>query len=97
MTTAFGDVLPSAVEAIGDTPLVELARLTRGIQGRIFAKLEYLNPGFSKKDRIARQITDDAEAAGTLSRVKLWSNSPVEIPVPAWLSSAESEGTRLWR
>ena len=66
MTTAFGDVLPSAVEAIGDTPVVELARLTRGIQGRILAKLEYLNPGFSKKDRIARQITDDAEAAGTL-------------------------------
>jgi len=66
VTTSFGDVLPSAVEAIGSTPLVELARLTRGIQGRILAKLEYLNPGFSKKDRIARQITDDAEAAGTL-------------------------------
>ena len=66
MTTAFGDVLPSAAEAIGDTPLVELARLTRAIQGRILAKLEYLNPGFSKKDRIARQSIEDAEAAGTL-------------------------------
>ena len=59
-------LLPSVIEAIGDTPLVELARLTRGGSGRIFAKLEYLNPGFSKKDRIARQIIDDAEAAGQL-------------------------------
>lgn len=59
-------VLPSAVEAIGHTPLVNLSRMTRGIQGRILAKLEYLNPGYSKKDRIARQIIDDAEAAGTL-------------------------------
>src|SRR5512136_118388 len=59
-------VLASAVEAIGDTPLVELARLTRGMDGRILAKMEYLNPGFSKKDRIARQIIEDAEAEGSL-------------------------------
>jgi cysteine synthase A len=58
--------LPSVVEAIGDTPLVELSRLTRDIDGRILAKLEYLNPGFSKKDRIARQIIEDAEADGRL-------------------------------
>ena len=50
----------SAVEAIGETPLVELSRLTRGLSGRLFAKLEYLNPGGSKKDRIARQIIEDA-------------------------------------
>lgn len=61
-----GRLLPSIVEAIGDTPLVELARLTRGLPGRIVAKLEYLNPGFFKKDRIARQIITDAEAAGQL-------------------------------
>ena len=60
-------MLPSAVEAIGRTPLVELSRLTRGLGGRILAKLEYLNPGFSKKDRIARQIVEDAEADGTLA------------------------------
>src|SRR5690348_943693 len=59
-------MLPSAVEAIGRTPLVELSRLTRGRGGRILAKLEYLNPGFSKKDRIARQIVEDAEADGSL-------------------------------
>jgi cysteine synthase A len=54
------------VDAIGRTPLVDLARLTRGVDGRILAKLEYLNPGASKKDRIARQMIEDAEAAGTL-------------------------------
>jgi len=60
------EILPSAVEAIGNTPLVELSRITRDISGRILAKLEFLNPGFSKKDRIARQIIEDAEASGEL-------------------------------
>ena len=59
--------LDSTVEAIGNTPLVELSRLTRGIDGRILAKLENLNPGYSKKDRIARQIIEDAEASGELA------------------------------
>jgi len=59
-------VLPSAVEAIGNTPLVDLARLTKGMDGRILAKMEYLNPGLSKKDRIARQIIEEAEAEGAL-------------------------------
>jgi cysteine synthase A len=58
--------LGSAIEAIGDTPLVELARLTRGRPGRVLAKLEYLNPGFSKKDRIAKQLIEEAEADGRL-------------------------------
>src|ERR1039458_5655480 len=59
-------VMPSAVETIGKTPLIELSRLTRGLGGRLLAKLEYLNPGLSKKDRIARQIVEDAEADGSL-------------------------------
>jgi cysteine synthase A len=59
-------VAPSAAEAIGETPLVDLARITHGRSGRILAKLEYLNPGFSKKDRIARQIVDDALESGEL-------------------------------
>jgi cysteine synthase A len=60
------DLCRSAIEAIGETPLVELARITRNLQGKIFAKLENLNPGYSKKDRIARQIIEDAEAARAL-------------------------------
>lgn len=57
----------SAIEAIGNTPLVALDRLTAGIDGRIVAKLEMLNPGFSKKDRAARQIILDARASGELA------------------------------
>src|SRR5690242_11834849 len=60
-------LLSSAVEAIGNTPLVELSRIAKGVRGRLLAKLEYLNPGHSKKDRIARQIIEDAEAEGQLS------------------------------
>jgi len=59
--------LESAVEAIGNTPVVELKRLSRAVDGRILAKLEYFNPGFSKKDRIARQIITDAEVSGALT------------------------------
>jgi cysteine synthase A len=59
-------ILESVLGAIGDTPLVELSRITRGVEGRILAKLEYLSPGFSKKDRIARQLIEDAEADGRL-------------------------------
>jgi len=57
---------PSAVETIGSTPLVALDRLTQRLEGRILAKLEFFNPGSSKKDRVAKQIIEDAEADGTL-------------------------------
>jgi cysteine synthase A len=62
-------LLGSVVEAIGATPLVELARLRAGLglDGRIVAKLDYLLPGFSKKDRAARRIVEDARASGELA------------------------------
>ena len=60
------DILQSAIDAIGDTPLVALDRLTRNLDGRILAKLEYFNPGFSKKDRAARTIVEEAEREGLL-------------------------------
>lgn len=59
-------ILPSALDVIGGTPLVELRRLARRVDGRILAKVEFLNPGLSKKDRIALQMIDDAEANGDL-------------------------------
>ena len=59
--------ISSIIDAIGSTPLVELNRLTAGLDGKILAKLEYLNPGFSKKDRIAKQIIEDAEEMGELN------------------------------
>ena len=61
-------VLPSILGAIGATPLVRLDRITanRGLSGTILAKLDYLNPGFSKKDRAALGIIEEAEANGEL-------------------------------
>ena len=56
----------SIVETIGQTPLVELGRITANIDGRILAKLEYLNPGLSKKDRAALRIIEEAEKSGDL-------------------------------
>jgi cysteine synthase A len=56
----------SVVDIIGSTPAVELSRITADVRGRIVAKLEYLNPGYSKKDRIAREIIDEAIAGGAL-------------------------------
>jgi cysteine synthase A len=61
-------VLSTVVDAIGGTPLVRLDRLTEqaGVKGTILAKLEYLNPGFSKKDRAALGIIEEAERSGVL-------------------------------
>lgn len=59
-------ILSGVHQAIGNTPMVHLSRLTQNLDGNIFAKLEYLNPGFSKKDRIALQIIEEAEKAGIL-------------------------------
>ncbi len=61
-------VMQSVIEAIGATPLVALDRVVAqaGLQGRILCKLEYLLPGFSKKDRVARAIIEAARANGRL-------------------------------
>lgn len=56
---------PGLLEAIGSTPHAELSRFSAGA-GRIFAKLEFLNPGGSVKDRIALSMVEDAEARGLL-------------------------------
>jgi len=59
-------VADSVLSAIGDTPLVRLGRLWPG-PGQILAKLDFLNPGGSKKDRIALRLIEEAEKAGLLS------------------------------
>lgn len=58
--------LNSIIEAIGNTPLVKLNKVTQGIQGTILAKVEYFNPGNSVKDRMAIKMVEDAEKAGIL-------------------------------
>ncbi|HUE75199.1 MAG TPA: cysteine synthase family protein [Chloroflexota bacterium] len=59
------------IEAIGNTPLIELRGLTPKSGVRIFAKLEGANPTGSLKDRIARFMVEEAERAGTLTRDKI--------------------------
>lgn len=60
-------ILGCVSEAVGNTPLVALDNITQHLDGRILAKLEMLNPGFSKKDRAALQIIEDAAADGSLA------------------------------
>ena len=54
------------VDAIGNTPLIELKHVSAGLPNRVFVKCEHLNPGGSVKDRTARAIVLDAEARGAL-------------------------------
>jgi cysteine synthase len=54
------------VEAIGNTPLIELKKVTKGLPNPVFIKCEHLNPGGSVKDRTARALILDAEARGVL-------------------------------
>lgn len=61
-------LIENIYEAIGETPLLHLRRITDhyGVSGNIYAKLEYLNPGYSKKDRPALQMIEEAEQSGEL-------------------------------
>ncbi len=54
------------IDAIGNTPLVELKHVAAGLPNRVFIKCEHLNPGGSVKDRTARAIVSDAEERGLL-------------------------------
>lgn len=58
----------SIVETIGNTPMVELAKMvrTRDLDGRLLVKCEYMNPGFSKKDRIALEMLRESKQSGAL-------------------------------
>ncbi len=59
-------VHPNVLSAIGNTPLVRLSRVTRGIPASVLAKLEFLNPGGSVKDRIGLAMIQAAEREGKL-------------------------------
>jgi cystathionine beta-synthase len=56
----------SIVETIGNTPMVKLNKVSKGIEGTILVKVEYFNPGNSTKDRMAIKMVEDAEKAGLL-------------------------------
>lgn len=63
-------IFKSIDELIGNTPLLELTRFEElfSLKGKIFAKLEFLNPGGSIKDRAAKNMLDDAEEKGILKK-----------------------------
>ena len=63
-------IYTSADQLIGRTPLLELVHIEQaeGLEARLLAKLEYLNPAGSVKDRVARAMIDDAEARGVLKK-----------------------------
>jgi cystathionine beta-synthase len=56
----------SIIKTIGNTPMVKLNKLVKGIKGTILVKVEYFNPGNSVKDRMALKMVEDAEKAGKL-------------------------------
>ena len=58
--------LDSVLDAVGRTPLVRLRKITSGISSSIYAKLEFLNPMGSVKDRVAKYMIEKAEADGRL-------------------------------
>ena len=62
-------IYTSADQLIGKTPLLELTHIEKkyGLKAKVLAKLEYFNPAGSVKDRIARKMLDDAEAAGKIT------------------------------
>ena len=66
LTQAGADIKDSILDAIGHTPLVRLSRLGEGLTPQLVAKVEYMNPGGSIKDRPAVAMIEAAEAAGDL-------------------------------
>ena len=55
---------PTVLELVGNTPIVRLDSVGRGVQPQVLAKLEYVNPGGSVKDRIGLAMIEKAEAEG---------------------------------
>ena len=65
-----GKIYKGALELVGNTPLVEFTHIeeTEGVEAKILAKLEYFNPAGSVKDRIAKEMIEDAERTGKLKQ-----------------------------
>src|ERR687894_2153305 len=60
------EILNNVMEAIGNTPLIRINKLARGIKPAVLAKVEFFNPGGSVKDRIGPAMIEDAERRGLL-------------------------------
>ncbi len=74
------------LEAIGKTPLVRLNRITAGLAPEVYAKVDYLNPGGSVKDRIGTTMIDDAERRGLLETRRHNTHRSKALPeIPEWV------------
>ena len=77
-------------KTVGNTPLVRLNKVSKGLEATVAAKMESFNPLHSVKDRIGLAMIEAAERAGVRSRrIPLLWNLPAEIPASAWPSSAQ--------
>ena len=75
------NVYNNVLELIGDTPLIRLNKITQGLPGSFYAKVEAFNPGHSTKDRIALHIIEEAEKKGILKPGDTIIETLPEIPV----------------
>jgi cystathionine beta-synthase len=62
------EIYDSILDTIGNTPIVRLNRLAKGLQADVYVKVEFMNPGGSVKDRIAKFMIERAEERGEISR-----------------------------
>ncbi len=78
-------IYTSADQLIGQTPLLELTHIEadEDLKASVLAKLEYFNPAGSVKDRIAKNMLDDAERQASSSRLLSSSSRPPAIPASA--------------
>ena len=88
--------LNSVLDAMQHTPLVRLDRLTcaYGVEGTILAKLDYLLPGSSKKDRAAKGVIEAAEASGHLHKGQTVVELTSEARKEASIIRGEADGKR---
>ncbi|PSN82430.1 hypothetical protein B9Q03_14230, partial [Candidatus Marsarchaeota G2 archaeon OSP_D] len=59
-------VVDSVLDLIGDTPMVRLRRVSKGLKPEILVKLEFFNPGGSVKDRVGKAMIEAAERQGLI-------------------------------
>ncbi len=91
-------IYKSLTELVGKTPILELTHIeeAEGLKATVLAKLEYFNPAGSVKDRIAKQMIEDAEADGKLgpgSRAAPSSSRPAATRASVSRRSRRQEGT----
>ncbi len=87
------DIKDSILDAVGHTPLVRLSRLGAGLTPQLVAKVEYLNPGGSIKDRPAIAMIEAAEREGKLRPAARSSSRRPATPAPGWRSQRGSRAT----